>query len=147
MKIFSWNVNGVRAIEKKGFLEWIEDENPDIVCIQETKAKVEQLGSSLTKDHGYYTYWHSAERPGYSGVATFSRNEPYYVQKGLGIDKFDSEGRVLITEHENFLLYNIYFPNGQKDDIRLNYKLNFSFLLIHWPPVIMWYFPFISSVL
>ena len=125
MKIFSWNVNGVRAIEKKGFLDWIDDENPDIVCIQETKAKVEQLGSSLIKDHGYHTYWHSAERPGYSGVATFSRNEPYYVQKGLGIDKFDSEGRVLITEHENFLLYNIYFPNGQKDEIRLKYKLDF----------------------
>ena len=125
MKIFSWNVNGVRAIEKKGFLDWIEDENPDIVCIQETKAKVEQLGPSLIKDHGYHTYWHSAERPGYSGVATFSKIEPYYIQKGLGIDRFDKEGRVLITEHENFLLYNIYFPNGQKDDIRLNYKLDF----------------------
>ena len=125
MKIFSWNVNGVRAIEKKGFLDWIEDENPDIVCIQETKAKVEQLSPSLIEDHGYHTYWHSAERPGYSGVATFSKIEPYYVQKGLGIDRFDSEGRVLITEHENFLLYNIYFPNGQKDDIRLNYKLDF----------------------
>ena len=125
MKIFSWNVNGVRAIEKKGFLEWIEEEDPDIVCIQETKAKVEQLGSSLIEDHGYHTYWHSAEKPGYSGVATFSKVEPYYVQKGLGIDRFDSEGRVLITEHENFLLYNIYFPNGQKDEIRLNYKLDF----------------------
>ena len=73
-------MNGVRAIEKKGFLEWIEDEDPDIVCIQETKAKVEQLGSSLIEDHGYHTYWHSAERPGYSGVATFSKIEPYYVQ-------------------------------------------------------------------
>tara|TARA_B100001996_G_scaffold63978_2_gene46040 strand:+ start:28616 stop:29389 length:774 start_codon:yes stop_codon:yes gene_type:complete len=125
MKIFSWNVNGVRAIEKKGFLEWIEDEEPDIICIQETKAKVEQLGSSLIEDHGYHTCWHSAERPGYSGVATFSKTEPYYVQKGLGIDRFDSEGRVLITEHENFLLYNIYFPNGQKDEVRLNYKLDF----------------------
>ena len=125
MKIFSWNVNGVRAIEKKGFLEWIENEDPDIICIQETKAKVEQLGSSLIKDHGYHTYWHSAEKPGYSGVATFSKVEPYYVQKGLGIDRFDSEGRVLVTEHENFLLYNIYFPNGQKDEIRLNYKLDF----------------------
>tara|TARA_B100001142_G_scaffold115835_1_gene118075 strand:+ start:774 stop:1547 length:774 start_codon:yes stop_codon:yes gene_type:complete len=125
MKIFSWNVNGVRAIEKKGFLEWIENEDPDIICIQETKAKVDQLGSSLIKDHGYHTYWHSAEKPGYSGVATFSKVEPYYVQKGLGIDRFDSEGRVLVTEHENFLLYNIYFPNGQKDEIRLNYKLDF----------------------
>ena len=125
MKIFSWNVNGVRAIEKKGFLDWIDNEDPDIVCIQETKAKVEQLGSSLIEDHGYHTYWHSAERPGYSGVATFSKVEPLFVQNGLGIDRFDREGRVLISEHENFLLYNIYFPNGQKDEIRLNYKLDF----------------------
>ena len=125
MKIFSWNVNGVRAIEKKGFLDWIDNEDPDIICIQETKAKVEQLGSSLVEDHGYHTYWHSAERPGYSGVATFSKVEPLFVQNGLGIDRFDREGRVLISEHENFLLYNIYFPNGQKDEIRLNYKLDF----------------------
>ena len=125
MKIFSWNVNGVRAIEKKGFLDWIDKEDPDIICIQETKAKVEQLGSSLIEDHGYHTYWHSAERPGYSGVATFSKVEPLFVQNGLGIDRFDREGRVLISEHENFLLYNIYFPNGQKDEIRLNYKLDF----------------------
>ena len=125
MKIFSWNVNGVRAIEKKGFLDWIDNEDPDIICIQETKAKVEQLGSSLIEDHGYHTYWHSAERPGYSGVATFSKVEPLFVQNGLGIDRFDREGRVLISEHENFLLYNIYFPNGQKDEIRLNYKLDF----------------------
>ena len=125
MKIFSWNVNGVRAIEKKGFLDWIDNEDPDIVCIQETKAKVEQLGSSLIEDHGYHTYWHSAERPGYSGVATFSKVEPLFVQNGIGIDRFDREGRVLISEHENFLLYNIYFPNGQKDEIRLNYKLDF----------------------
>ncbi|MAV16393.1 MAG: exodeoxyribonuclease III [Candidatus Marinimicrobia bacterium] len=125
MKLISWNVNGVRAIEKKGFLDWLSDEEPDILCIQETKAKIDQLGTSLTEDHGYHTYWHSAERPGYSGVATFCKNEPYDVQIGLGVEKFDKEGRVLITEHENFLLYNIYFPNGQKDDIRLNYKLEF----------------------
>ena len=125
MRIFSWNVNGVRAIEKKGFLQWIEEEDPDILCIQETKAKIDQLGSSLTNDHGYHTYWHSAERPGYSGVATFSKKEPFFVQEGLGIERFDKEGRVLITEHENFLLFNIYFPNGQKDEIRLKYKLDF----------------------
>ena len=125
MKIFSWNVNGVRAIEKKGFLDWMDNEDPDIICIQETKAKVEQLGSSLIEDHGYHTYWHSAERPGYSGVATFSKVEPLFVQNGIGIDRFDREGRVLISEHENFLLYNIYFPNGQKNEIRLNYKLDF----------------------
>ena len=83
------------------------------------------MGSSLIKDHGYHTYWHSAQKAGYSGVATFCKEEPYFIQEGLGIDRFDSEGRVLITEHENFLLYNIYFPNGQKDDTRLKYKLDF----------------------
>ena len=125
MKLYSWNVNGIRAAERKGFLDWLDEIQPDILCLQETKARVDQLGSSLIKDHGYHTYWHSAQKAGYSGVATFCKEEPYFIQEGLGIDRFDSEGRVLITEHENFLLYNIYFPNGQKDDTRLNYKLNF----------------------
>ena len=125
MKLYSWNVNGIRAAERKGFLDWLDQTQPDILCLQETKARVDQLGSSLIEDHGYHTYWHSADKAGYSGVATFCKEEPYFVQEGLGIDRFDAEGRVLITEHENFLLYNIYFPNGQKDDIRLNYKLDF----------------------
>ena len=125
MKLYSWNVNGIRAAERKGFLDWLDHTQPDILCLQETKARVDQLGSSLIKDHGYNTYWHSAQKAGYSGVATFWKEEPYFIQEGLGIDRFDSEGRVLITEHENFLLYNIYFPNGQKDDTRLNYKLDF----------------------
>jgi len=125
MKLYSWNVNGIRAIEKKGFLDWLDEEQPDVVCIQETKAKVEQLSSALIEDHGYFTYWHSAERGGYSSVATFSKDEPHNIQVGLGIERFDIEGRVLITEHDNFFLYNIYFPNGQKDEIRLNYKLDF----------------------
>ena len=125
MKLYSWNVNGIRAAERKGFLDWLDQTQPDILCLQETKARVDQLGSSLIEDHGYHTYWHSADKAGYSGVATFCKEEPYFFQEGLGIDRFDSEGRVLITEHENFLLYNIYFPNGQKDDIRLNYKLDF----------------------
>ena len=125
MKLYSWNVNGIRAAERKGFLDWLDQFQPDVLCLQETKARVDQLGSSLIKDHCYHTYWHSAQKAGYSGVATFCKEEPYFVQEGLGIDRFDSEGRVLITEHENFLLYNIYFPNGQKDDTRLNYKLDF----------------------
>ena len=125
MKLYSWNVNGIRAAERKGFLDWLDQIQPDILCLQETKARVDQLGSSLIKDHGYHTYWHSAQKAGYSGVATFCKEEPYFIQEGLGIDRFDSEGRVLITEHENFLLYNIYFPNGKKDDTRLNYKLDF----------------------
>jgi len=125
MKLISWNVNGIRAAVKKGFLEYLEKEDPDIICIQETKAHVDQLSSEILQDHGYKTYWHSGLRRGYSGVATFSKEEPLYIQEGLGIKEYDEEGRVLITEHEHFLLYNIYFPNGQKDDIRLKYKLKF----------------------
>ena len=125
MRLFSWNVNGVRAIEKKGFLDWVDSTSPDILCIQETKANFDQLPESLQNIHGYHGYWHSGERKGYSGVATFCKNEPLDVQYGLGIEKYDREGRVLITEFEDFLLYNIYFPNGQKDEHRLQYKLDF----------------------
>ena len=125
MKLISWNVNGVRAVVKKGFLDWLDQEQPDILCLQETKAHVDQLTAEILTDHGYHTFWHSGERRGYSGVATFCKEEPLYVQEGLGIKRYDAEGRVLITEHENFLLYNIYFPNGQKDNIRLQYKLDF----------------------
>ena len=125
MKLLSWNVNGIRAAVKKGFLEYLEGENPEIICIQETKAHKEQLTSEILEDHGYFTYWHSGEKKGYSGVATFCKEEPLYIQEGIGIKKYDDEGRVLITEHNKFLLYNIYFPNGQKDDIRLKYKLEF----------------------
>ena len=125
MKLLSWNVNGIRAATKKGFLQFLDNENPDILCIQETKAHKEQLTSEILKDHGYYTFWHSGDRKGYSGVATFCKHQPLYIQEGLGIEKYDAEGRVLITEHDNFLLYNIYFPNGQKNDERLKYKLDF----------------------
>ena len=125
MRLFSWNVNGVRAIEKKGFLTWVDSTSPDILCIQETKANFDQLPESLQNIHGYHGYWHSGVRKGYSGVATFCKHEPLDVQYGLGIEKYDREGRVLITEFENFLLYNIYFPNGQKDEHRLQYKLDF----------------------
>ena len=125
MKLISWNVNGVRAVVKKGFLDWLDQAQPDVLCLQETKAHVDQLTSEILTDHGYHTYWHSGERRGYSGVATFCKEEPLYVQEGLGIERYDAEGRVLVTEHENFLLYNIYFPNGQKDNERLQYKLDF----------------------
>jgi len=125
MKLISWNVNGIRAATKKGFLDYLIQEEPDILCIQESKAHKEQLSTEILNDHGYYTYWHSGVRRGYSGVATFCKKEPLYVQEGLGIKKYDDEGRVLLTEHEDFLLYNIYFPNGQKDETRLQYKLDF----------------------
>ena len=125
MKLLSWNVNGIRAAVKKGFLDFLEEKNPDIICIQETKAHKEQLTSEILEDHGYFTCWHSGEKKGYSGVATFCKEEPLFIQEGIGIEKYDKEGRVLITEHNEFLLYNIYFPNGQKNDERLRYKLDF----------------------
>ena len=125
MKLISWNVNGIRAAVKKGFLDYLKNEKPDILCIQESKAHKDQLSSEILQDHGYYNYWHSGIKKGYSGVATFTKTEPLYIQEGIGIEKYDKEGRVLITEHEKFLLYNIYFPNGQKDQVRLKYKLDF----------------------
>ena len=125
MKLYSWNVNGIRAAERKGFVDWLNKTQPDVLCLQETKARKEQLPESLLEGHGYHTYWHSAEKAGYSGVATYTKEEPTFVQEGLGIPRFDAEGRVLITEHPDFLLYNIYFPNGQRDQKRLDYKLDF----------------------
>lgn len=125
MKILSWNVNGLRAVAKKGFAEWLEKTDPDIIGLQETKAQPDQLDESLLKPNGYHAYYHSAQKKGYSGVATFSKIEPVKTQYGFGIEKFDSEGRVLMTDHGDFILFNIYFPNGKKDQQRLNYKMEF----------------------
>jgi exodeoxyribonuclease-3 len=125
MKIYSWNVNGIRAATKKGFLDWLKESNADVVCLQETKAHKEQLPKEILEGHGYKNVWHSAEKKGYSSVATFYKEEPLYIQNGLGIERFDREGRVIVTEHEKFILYNIYFPNGQRDQERLDYKMDF----------------------
>lgn len=133
LKLISWNVNGIRAQEKKGLLNWLEKENPDIICFQETKANVDQLSQELLKPKGYETYWTSAEKKGYSGVSVFTKSsklKPKNVENGLGIEKFDSEGRTIILYFDDFILFNIYFPNGQRDNARLQYKMEFydSFL-------------------
>lgn len=125
MKILSWNVNGIRAVQKKGFLEWLQQEKPDILCVQETKAQPDQLDFFLTHPEGYHVFWNSAERKGYSGVATFSRLKPLRVHQGFGIPRFDAEGRVLLTEFPGFVLLNIYFPNGKQGPERLKFKLDF----------------------
>ncbi len=125
MKIYSWNVNGIRAAQRKGFIDWLKEDEPDVICLQEIKAKVEQLDEELLNIEGYKSYFNPAERKGYSGVAIYSKIQPKSVQKGIGIEKFDKEGRVLITEYDEFTLLNIYFPNGQRDDERLKYKLEF----------------------
>lgn len=125
MQIYTWNVNGIRAATRKGFLDWLAVTQPDILGLQETKAQPEQLDEALLTAHGYEVVWHSAEKKGYSSVATFMKQKPLSVQKGLGIERFDREGRVICTEHPNFFLYNAYFPNGQHDLGRVPYKLDF----------------------
>ena len=102
MKIISWNVNGIRASERKGFLEWLKATNADIVAVQETKARPDQLGMFLLHPAGWHTYWHSAERPGYSGTALFTRVEPLSVQHDFPKPCFKGEGRIQLAEYENF---------------------------------------------
>ncbi len=125
IKILSWNVNGIRAAYKKGLLDWIAQAKPDILCLQETKAHVEQLPEDLINIEGYHSYFSSAERKGYSGVAIYTRDEPLSIKKGFGVVKFDSEGRTLIAEYPGFILFNIYYPNGKARAERLQYKLDF----------------------
>lgn len=130
MILLSWNVNGIRAAYKKGLVEWIKKEKPDILCIQETKAMKEQLSDDLVNVNGYNSFFSSAEKKGYSGTATYTKVNPVKVVNGIGIKKFDSEGRFLVTEFDEFVLFNIYFPNGKAKKERLQYKMDFydSFL-------------------
>ena len=125
LKLLSWNVNGIRAAEKKGFLNWLGKEKPDIVCVQETKAHKDQLSQALLSPNGYKTFWSSAEKKGYSGVATFTKTEPKNTETGFGIKHFDSEGRILMHDYGDFILFNIYFPNGARSQERLDYKMDF----------------------
>ncbi|MFH0837720.1 MAG: exodeoxyribonuclease III [Patescibacteria group bacterium] len=126
MKLISWNVNGIRAVVNKGFLEWFQKESPDILCLQETKAHPDQLGFELTHPKGYYAYFsHSRNKKGYSGVVTYSKKEAVKVEEGFGIEEFDQEGRTLVTEFKEFVLFNVYFPNGKASTERLQYKLEF----------------------
>lgn len=125
MKITTWNVNGIRAVIKKGALAWVSEYAPDVLCLQEVKARREQVAEVENHLPGYHCYWNAAERPGYSGVALFSKEEPLEVTCGLGDDRFDDEGRVIRARFRDFILYNIYFPNGQRGHDRVDYKLRF----------------------
>jgi exodeoxyribonuclease III len=124
-KIISWNVNGIRAAAKNGFLEWFETQAAEIVCVQEIKAYREQLDFFLQNPSNVHSFWHSAQKPGYSGVAVFTRTEPLRVVEGLGVPEIDAEGRVLQLEFADFTVLNAYFPNSQRDHARLPYKLKF----------------------
>lgn len=123
MKIISWNVNGIRAAMKKGFLDFALSADPDILCIQETKM---QEGQAEVPLDGYMQYWCSADKKGYSGTAVFTKAEPLSVSYGIGIDKHDHEGRVITCEYENFYLVNVYVPNSQNELKRLDYRMEWE---------------------
>jgi len=128
VKIISWNVNGLRASIKHGFLDFLEKQNNDIICLQETKLQLEQVPKEFfdkIEKLGYKAYWSFAEKKGYSGVLTISKIDFDKTDHGINKKKFDSEGRILIHEFKNYILFNIYFPNGQMNEDRLKYKLNF----------------------
>ncbi|MDP3387693.1 MAG: exodeoxyribonuclease III [Eubacteriales bacterium] len=125
MKIYCWNVNGIRAIQKKGFLKWISQEQPDILCLQETKAQKDQLDQELINIPGYHSYFHSAEKKGYSGTALYTKIKPIEVWTGLPDERFNTEGRTIIAQFEDFVLMNIYFPNGKQREERLQFKMDF----------------------
>lgn len=129
MKIISWNVNGIRAVEKKGFLPFVKEADPDILCLQETKAHDHQLEDHLMNIPGYSAFFHSGDKKGYSGTAVYYKAEPCAIKTGLSDPAFNTEGRTIILDYPDFVLYNVYFPNGQKDDDRLQYKMDFNHCL------------------
>jgi exodeoxyribonuclease III len=131
MKIVTWNVNGIRAVLGKGVLERVWELAPDVLCLQEVKARPEQLTAEQAAQLKLPFLWNPAERAGYSGVATFYKEQPLDVQMGLGELKFDTEGRVISTLHPGFRLFNIYFPNGQRGHDRVVYKLDFYAVLLN----------------
>ena len=130
MKITTFNVNGLRAILNKGILNWLENDRPDVLCLQEIKSRPEQISEDVRNLGFPYVIWNPAEKPGYSGVATFQNEFTPDNGTGLGLSRFDGEGRVIWTKHELFRLYNIYFPNGQRGHDRVIYKLDFYACLL-----------------
>lgn len=125
LTLWSWNVNGLRAVMNKDFIAMIQKEQPDILGLQETKLQEDQIPAELDKLEQYLSYWSHASRKGYSGTALFTKVLPLSFSTQFGVEEFDTEGRINIAEYKDFFLLNIYFPNGQKDDERLNYKLRF----------------------
>jgi exodeoxyribonuclease-3 len=125
MRLLSWNVNGIRAALGKGFADFVAAEQPDILCLQETKARPEQVELPLELG-AYQSFWSSADKPGYSGVAVFTREKPLDVREGLGIDEHDHEGRLLTLEYHDFILVNVYTPNAQDELRRLDYRLRWD---------------------
>lgn len=125
IKLLSWNVNGLRGVYKKGFLDWLNSASPDVLCLQEIKADLAQLPKELAQPSDYFSYWNLGQRKGYSGVAVYTKKEPRNVEMNLGIEKFDAEGRFMRLDFSDFVLFNVYFPNGKAGPERLKFKMEF----------------------
>lgn len=125
MRILSWNVNGIRAVERKGFSEWFSSDGPDILCLQETKAMPDQLSERLLSPSGYHSYWNNPRKKGYAGVAVYTKQEPIKVEYDFPPKSLDTEGRCLVLYFKEFVIINCYFPNGGMGPERLAYKLDF----------------------
>ncbi|WP_225000096.1 exodeoxyribonuclease III [Cesiribacter sp. SM1] len=123
MKIISYNVNGIRAAMQKGFAQWLAEQDADVVCLQEIKARPEQVDTKAFEDLGYHLYWMPAEKPGYSGVAIFSRPEPFHVEYGCGLPLYDYEGRVLRADYPDLSVMSVYMPSGSSGDARQSFKM------------------------
>ena len=123
MKFISWNVNGFRSCLEKGFSEFFASQNADFFCIQETKM---QVGQADFAPEGYFQYWYSAEKKGYSGTAVFTKKEPLSVRYGIGIPEHDTEGRAITLEYEDFYLLCVYTPNAQRELARLSYRMEWE---------------------
>ncbi len=123
MKLVSWNVNGIRACLQKGFMDFFDDVNADIFCIQETKCQVGQVNIEA---EGYYQYWNAAEKKGYSGTAVFTKEKPLSVTYGIDMERHDNEGRVITLEFDKFYLVNCYTPNSQRELARLDYRMDWE---------------------
>lgn len=125
MKLTSWNVNGIRAVLKKNFTEFVLDHDPDFLCLQETKARPEQVDLPLELSH-YRTYWNSAEKAGYAGTAIFTKTEPLGERYGIGIEEHDQEGRVITLEYKNYFIVTVYTPNSKNELLRLPYRIEWD---------------------
>ncbi|MBR6355120.1 MAG: exodeoxyribonuclease III [Paludibacteraceae bacterium] len=132
MKLISYNVNGIRAAIGKGLLEWLKTENPDIFCIQESKAQPEQIDTIAMQEMGYHSYIHSAEKKGYSGVCIFSKQRPSMVTAGMGNERFDKEGRILRADFGELTVVCVYVPSGTTGDIRQEFKMEFLEAFLPW---------------
>lgn len=122
-RIISYNVNGIRAAMKKGFLDWLNASNPDVLCLQEIKAMPEQLDAEVLENLDYHNYWYPAQKKGYSGVSIWTKTEPKHIEYGCGIEKYDAEGRVIRVDFEDYSVMSVYMPSGSSGDLRQEFKM------------------------